>query len=53
MALTSLLKTMQFQDTEEVCTVETEDALVAEWLQNKIETAMIAAMEEKPCPSTI
>jgi hypothetical protein len=47
------MKLFFLQDNNDVCQVETEDALVAEWLQNKIETAMIAAMEEKPCPSEI
>lgn len=43
---------MVLKDAEEA-QMETHDALVAGWLQNKVETAMIAAMEEKPCPSTI
>ncbi|CAB3363763.1 Hypothetical predicted protein [Cloeon dipterum] len=41
------------KDTREEYHLETENALVAKWLQNKVETAMIAGMEEKPCPTTL
>ncbi|XP_068086254.1 intermembrane lipid transfer protein VPS13A [Anabrus simplex] len=31
--------------------IESEDPVVLQWLQNKIETVMILSMEDKPCPT--
>ncbi|XP_059475627.1 intermembrane lipid transfer protein VPS13C-like [Neocloeon triangulifer] len=49
----SLVVFLIMGDGREEYQLDAGDALVAKWLQNKIETAMIAAMEEKPCPATL
>jgi hypothetical protein len=35
------------------CFLQSDDTSVLEWLQSRVETAMIVNMEDKPCPNTL